>query len=126
MNAWDCFHRTNEMPLPPTVFWPGEVRRGELAFMVREGIFRDPDAECYVIRGQDDERGDPVIIAGIRPYLTRTPFVAYPVVDMHMLAYYFYRMLFSERNSEIYSPAIDEVYEGIFVKFFNLARGEPL
>jgi hypothetical protein len=124
MNASHYFKRTNELPLPPVVFWPCEVRPDGQAMVVPEGIFRDISTELYMIRGGKDREGDGnVILAGIGPYMTRKPFLAYEHLDMHMLAYYWYRMLFVDHDSEVYSPAIDEMYKDAFAQFFHVAGG---
>ena len=122
MNAADYYHRTNELPLPPVVFWPGDVGPDGQAMVVAEDILRNLDRELYMIRGGESVRGDQVILAGIAPYMIRTPFVRYEVVDTHMLAYYWYRMLFTKRCSEVYSPVIDNVYEDLFVQRFCSQR----
>jgi len=122
MNASHYYRRTDEMPLPPMVLWPGEVTRDGRAFVIRKDIFKNVYKDLYMIRGtigNDDER----VLAGIGPYnLTRKPFIDYEVVDICMLAYYFYRKLFSERTSEVYTPVIDEVYEDVFMTSFDPAH----
>ncbi len=43
-----------------------------------------------------------------------------------MLAYYWYRMLFAGRNSEVYSSIIDKMYGDLFLQFFSHTRAGSL
>ncbi len=121
MNAFDYYQRTDELPLPPIVFWPGEISEAGQGINVREDMLQQFGLDMYMIRGGDWERGDLRVVAGIGPYGLRKPFLDYRLVDLHMLAYYWYRRLFTETDSEVYSPLVDEMYEALLRESFGLS-----
>lgn len=124
MDARNYFQRTTELPLPPIVFWPGEVGRAVEVMTVSEELlgraFGDVKDDCYVIRGGPSSDG-PVVVAGILPYFGHKPFVAPPVIDMQMLAHYWFLSLFSSETGEVYSSTIDEVYEDLLYRSFGVS-----
>jgi len=122
MDAHEYFHRTNQLPLPPIVFWPGEDKDAEEITAVPEAPLQDSSREFYIIRRQKRKGGEWAVVAGMRSYITEEPFFFFSVVDMHMLAYYSYSRLFrGAAPSEVYSPTIDDMYEDLFHKCFNLS-----
>jgi hypothetical protein len=119
MVAQEYFYRTNELPLPPVVFWPGSTADdGRSAVVVNKEDLKIITGEShYVIRGSDDEE---VVVAGIVPYIRREPFISYEIVDLQLLAYHWYTRLFRNDHSETYHPLIDELYDNLFAHYFVL------
>lgn len=124
MDAKGYFDRTGELPLPPVVFWPGEVGPTGAVVSVSEEMlergFGDIEKECYVIRG-GLLHGRPMVGAGILRYMRRKTFVDLPLVDMHMLANYWFQALFIPGTEEVYSSVIDEVYEDRLHHYFGIS-----
>jgi hypothetical protein len=53
--------------------------------------------------------------------LKRKSCISFPEVDMHIMAYLWYLRLFKGDRSEVYSSAVDEMYDSVFYKSFGFA-----
>jgi hypothetical protein len=112
------FIRKGELPLPPILF--SSALRPLLG--IPESQFKVISKECYVIRGQV-ERGNRVVLAGIRPYMgAAEPAIDFETADLNLLAYYWHRALFDNTVRDVYTPIIDEVYERLFKRSFFPSR----
>lgn len=117
MDSNKYFRRTDEMPLPPVVFWPSRIGNIGEVVCISESILGKLGYEWYTIRAGSEAD---TVVAGISHWmLRRKSFLNFGFVDVLMLAYYWYCLLFSDKPSVLYHTAIDEVYLDIFRKSFG-------
>jgi hypothetical protein len=108
-NPITYIERTDELPMPPVVFFPAEGNASHIS-AVAASEFALRGAQYYTLVGQPMSNGDTAVIAGMVPVPNAKPCIAFEVADMMLLGRYVQWALL-EGGLELYGPVLDWPYE---------------